>query len=211
MSENYDFDTTLSTSSTSSKTSSKNIILIVVIVFVVILFLSLIIYLLFNNTGSNSGSNSGSDSTSDSGSTSGCPKYVTVSPLDISGFNIPDAHYTDKTSDQCIDLCDSVGCDWITYDSTKKECWLKQADSDSDVNSGIKITLQGCPSYSVLKNKDISGSDTPDSPYNFSSESDCQNECTSKKCDWYTYNASENKCWLKVGDAEKSTLFKSKK
>jgi hypothetical protein len=148
-----------------------------------------------------SSSNNSSPGAAPAGPT--CPYYSGMPDKDIKGFDMDDGYFEQQTLSNCQKLCDDNKCQWLTYDNDSFECWLKQGVDNNDVTTGLRIQSAidlGCPTYTYLNKTDISGSDTFASPYSVPTLDECQNLCDTNDCDWFTFNESEAKCWLKKAD-----------
>lgn len=126
-----------------------------------------------------------------------CPPFASYSGSDVAGFDFKTIK--DKTEDECKNECLSNGCQWYTYNTKNKACYLKKSKETKDVITGFRLpgSPSSCNQYAVYGNSDIPGFNMPSMPLENKTQDECQAECTHKECHWYNYNSTTKKCWLK--------------
>lgn len=215
-----------------SQNKKKTIIIVVVIVAILIFIgIMLLIWYYYYNKSKPTGSysnkppanntppddNGGTTTTTTTGpvpASPSCPYYSGMPGKDIKDFDMDNGYFENQTLGGCQKLCDDNKCQWLTYDTDSFKCWLKQGINNNDVTTGLKIQSAiepGCPTYTFLDKTDISGSDTFSSPYSVPTLDECRNLCDTNDCDWFTFNESESKCWLKTAsdNDNKYTSFRT--
>jgi len=205
MSDLYSFDTEddfpspmRSSKSIAAPPKKKRTALMVVLVLFILSIIALLIIGIYNYRQNNS-----------------CDDWATIPKMDIDEYNLDGGHYKDVTMTQCKDQCEKTGpdCQWFTYDTDDKECWLKKGDYQPGSLTGFRFDTKGCPDYYVINDYDVGGFNLDDMPIKDISQDTCKSKCKEQNCNWYTYEADGQKCWLKKGDMdnnEKTTVVRMK-
>lgn len=129
-----------------------------------------------------------------------CPKNIIYFDTDIPGHNMYYMPKRDETEDKCKDFCEEKGCHWYNYNSKTHKCWIKQGKPKNGYITGFKIpegTDETCGKYHYIENIDIPGHGSVKAPFLNVTEKECRDKCDLHICDWYNYDKTKRKCWLK--------------
>merc|ERR1711962_623335 len=131
----------------------------------------------------------------------GCDRYQGTDLLgnDVPGFNPIIVGNQNDCEDRCFK---KSNCNFWSYNTFKKECWLKTGIDNfirnSAFNSGSKACGSGCvllKAMNTINSLDIPGYD----PFQSKSQQDCADNCYKLiNCNFWTYNIRDQNCWLKV-------------
>lgn len=136
-----------------------------------------------------------------------CPTFARYENTDIPGFDFVKS-LQNQSEDQCKEACLKNGCHWYNYVSDKKICYLKKAKSFDGKKSYFRLSgvPVECPQYAIYDNTDISGFDLSNSKLTKKTTDQCQSECKNKGCTWFTYQESNQTCWLKKAPFKASSV-----
>jgi hypothetical protein len=182
------------------------IIIVVIIVIIMIILIGLLIYSMINKPTCPTCPTI-SDLEKKIQNTTICPPFSQVPNTNIPGYNLGTSTTT-NSQDQCLDKCiNTPGCDWYNY-TTEGQCFLKQGTPTTGYVTGLKVpnynagsmNMNGkpCNQWSRLIDTNVTNISLPApvNPITNLSESQCQQNCLTNNCDWYTYDQTQSNCYL---------------
>jgi hypothetical protein len=142
--------------------------------------------------------------------------YSVVPDTNIVGFHLPNMPIKDVSEPGCQSKCDDTcddesgvcSCQWYNYDQKTRECWLKKGTPTPKYITGFRrndTSQPKCAAYSTYTDYNIDGFNMPNMPLANKTEDECQTACNTNKCDWYNYDETGKKCWLKKATDKKES------
>lgn len=130
-----------------------------------------------------------------------CPTTISYVDADIPGHNMHYLPIKDTTEENCAKACKEAGCLWYNFNTNTHKCWIKQGTPKNRYVTGFKIPgatdTSACGTYYYVQNMDIPGHKSIPAPFINLTESECRDKCNLHICDWYNYDITNKKCWIK--------------